>query len=84
MTMPIGATAIARAVQSGDLTARSVIDSTLARSEKHNSRLGAFTDVTRDRALARATAIDADSKHRPLLPLAGRRRPAGRLAGIRD
>lgn len=52
------AAAIAKAVGSGEMRAREVVEAALARIVKHNERLGAFTDVTPDRALARAELVD--------------------------
>lgn len=54
-----GATTIADAVRNGEVTARAVTEAALARIEKHNPALGAFTDVTATRALATADRIDA-------------------------
>ena len=51
---------IAREVRSGRVSARSVVEAALARIGKHNEALGAFTEVTAERALARAEAIDND------------------------
>jgi AtzE family amidohydrolase len=64
---------IAHAVQRGGITAAAVIEAALARIEKLNPALNAFTDVTAGRARALAAAID-------------RRRaqgePPGALAGV--
>jgi AtzE family amidohydrolase len=66
------ATEIAAAVTSGSLTARAAIDAALARIAARDSVLNAFTDVTADRARARAAAIDAErAAGRKLGPLAG-------------
>ena len=54
-----GAAAIADAVRNGEVTARAVTEAALARIEKHNPALGAFTDVTAARALATADLVDA-------------------------
>ena len=62
----------ARAIASGETTARETIAATLARIEKHNPALGAFTAVTAERALAKAGAIDAArARGEPLGVLAG-------------
>jgi len=62
----------ARAVASGEITARETTAATLARIEKHNPALGAFTAVTAERALAKAAAIDAArARGEPLGALAG-------------
>jgi 1-carboxybiuret hydrolase len=66
----LSAAAIARAVREGATTAKSAIEATLAQIDRLNPALGAFTEVTGPRALARAAVIDSD-KHRPHLPLAG-------------
>ncbi len=63
---------IAAAVASGALTARAVIEAALSRIVAHDPRLNAFTDVTADRARARALAIDAARvSGQPVGPLAG-------------
>jgi 1-carboxybiuret hydrolase len=53
------AQAIAAAVKSGKVSAREVAQAALKRIEARDSALGAFTDVTAERALAKADAIDA-------------------------
>ena len=66
------AQAIAAAVRSGRASAREVTQAALARIETRNAALGAFTDVTKVRALARADAIDAArTRGDGLGPLAG-------------
>ncbi len=66
------AQAIAAAVKSGTVTAREVALETLSRIKTRNSALGAFTDVTAARALAKADAIDAArARGESLGPLAG-------------
>jgi AtzE family amidohydrolase len=63
---------IAQAVQRGEITATAIAEAALARIAKHNPALNAFTDVTADRAHARAAAIDARRrKGEALGPLAG-------------
>ena len=63
---------IARAVASGETTAPAVTEAALKRIEARNPALNAFTAVTRERALAKARAIDAArSQGAPLGPLAG-------------
>jgi aspartyl-tRNA(Asn)/glutamyl-tRNA(Gln) amidotransferase subunit A len=60
------------AVTSGRASARDIVEATLARIADANPRLGAFTDVTADRARAKADAIDARRAHGEALgPLAG-------------
>ena len=66
------AEAIAAAVRSGAASARDVTAFALERVEARNRALGAFTDVTAARALARADAIDARrGRGESLGPLAG-------------
>jgi aspartyl-tRNA(Asn)/glutamyl-tRNA(Gln) amidotransferase subunit A len=66
------AEAIAAAVRAGETSARAVIEATLARIAERNPRLGAFTDVTAERALLRADALDAArARGEALGPLAG-------------
>ncbi|RYE09850.1 MAG: AtzE family amidohydrolase [Hyphomicrobiales bacterium] len=62
---------IARVVGSGAVSARDVVVEALGRIEAHNQRLGAFTDVLRDRALEKAAAVDEAVKNGKTLPLAG-------------
>ena len=63
---------IAAAVRTGRISARAVIEATLERIAARNAKLGAFTDVLAERALARADAIDAArAKGETLGPLAG-------------
>lgn len=49
---------IAEAVRSGKVKARAVTEAALARIEKHNPMLGAFTEITAARALDQAELID--------------------------
>ena len=66
------AEAIAAAVRAGEISARAVIEATLARISARNPQLGAFTDVTAERALARADALDESrARGEALGPLAG-------------
>jgi aspartyl-tRNA(Asn)/glutamyl-tRNA(Gln) amidotransferase subunit A len=66
------ATEIAQAVARGETTALAVIEAALARVAKLNPLLNAFTDLTAERARARAQALDAArAAGRPLGPLAG-------------
>src|SRR5215470_5427480 len=63
---------IARAVADGATTAGAVVEAALARIALLNPKLNAFTDVTADRARARAAAIDARrARGEPVGPLAG-------------
>lgn len=66
-----GVAEIARAVASGEATARDVVVAALGKVEAHNQRLGAFTDVLRDRAIEKASAVDAAIRDGKKLPLAG-------------
>jgi AtzE family amidohydrolase len=66
------AQAIAAAVKSGAISAREVAQASLKRIEARNGALGAFTDVTAERALAKAAEIDAArARGLSLGPLAG-------------
>jgi 1-carboxybiuret hydrolase len=63
---------IARAVGGGETSAAAVVETALARIEKLNPLLNAFTDVTAARARKRAAALDAErAKGAPLGLLAG-------------
>jgi aspartyl-tRNA(Asn)/glutamyl-tRNA(Gln) amidotransferase subunit A len=63
---------IARAVREGATTAGAVVEAALGRIAALNPVLNAFTDVTAERARARAAEIDASrAKGEPLGPLAG-------------
>ncbi len=53
------ATEIAEAVKTGKVTARAVTEAALKRIERHNPMLGAFTDVTAERALEQAELVDS-------------------------
>jgi 1-carboxybiuret hydrolase len=55
----LSASEIAQAVAGGKMSALAVTEAALARIAKHNPVLNAFTDVTADRARAKARAIDA-------------------------
>jgi AtzE family amidohydrolase len=63
---------IARAVASGEVSALGVTEAALARIAKHDPILNSFTDVTADRARAKARAVDAAvAAGRDVGPLAG-------------
>jgi len=63
---------IRAAVDSGEASAREIVEATLERIEALNPKLGAFTDVTAERAIAKAAAIDARrARGETLGPLAG-------------
>lgn len=63
---------IARRVRAGEVAAEAVVAAALARISSLDSRVNAFTDITSDRALATARAVDlARSRGEPLGPLAG-------------
>jgi aspartyl-tRNA(Asn)/glutamyl-tRNA(Gln) amidotransferase subunit A len=60
------------AVVGGEVSAREIVEAALARIGAVNPRLGAFTDVTPERALAKADEIDARrARGEKLGPLAG-------------
>jgi len=70
--LPVTARAIAAAVANGAVSAREVTIAALDRIAADNDRVGAFTDVTADRALAQADALDETRRRgAPLGPLAG-------------
>jgi AtzE family amidohydrolase len=72
MLLDGSAQAIAEAVRTGSRSAREITQETLTRIKVRNSALGAFTDVTATRALAKADAIDAArARGTSLGPLAG-------------
>ncbi len=63
---------VAAAVARGSVSARAVTEAALARVARDNPRLNAYTDVTDDRALTQAEAIDsARAAGATLGPLAG-------------
>src|SRR5882757_3004342 len=63
---------IAKAVAGGQLSALDATEAALARIKQHDTVLNSFTDVTADRARARARAIDADiAAGKKVGPLAG-------------
>ena len=63
---------IRAAVVSGEASAREIVEATLERIEALNAKLGAFTDITAKRALARAASIDESrASGKTLGPLAG-------------
>ena len=66
------ATEIAAAITSSSVTARAVTEAALARIRALNPTVNAFTDVTAERALAKADAVDAGrAAGETLGPLAG-------------
>jgi aspartyl-tRNA(Asn)/glutamyl-tRNA(Gln) amidotransferase subunit A len=66
------AQAIAASVRTGAICAREIAQEALSRIKARNNALGAFTDVTATRALAKADAIDAArARGESLGPLAG-------------
>ncbi|MBR0909274.1 AtzE family amidohydrolase [Bradyrhizobium japonicum] len=63
---------IARAVAGGKMSARDATEAALARIKQHDGVLNSFTDVTAERARAKARAIDADiAAGKEVGPLAG-------------
>jgi 1-carboxybiuret hydrolase len=63
---------IAKAVAGGKMSALAATEAALARIKQHDTILNSFTDVTAERALAKARAIDADiAAGKTVGPLAG-------------
>jgi len=63
---------IAKAVSGGKMSALDAIEAALARIKQHDGILNSFTEITADRARAKARAIDADiAAGRTVGPLAG-------------
>jgi 1-carboxybiuret hydrolase len=58
--------AIVDAIRNGETTAVTVVEQCLATIETRDKKLNAFTDLTRERALARAKAVDAAKEKGPL------------------
>ena len=58
MNLNQDATAIAQKIREGEITAREIIDQTLAQIDQRNAELNCFTTVTRERAIAEAIKID--------------------------
>lgn len=71
MKSTAGVATIARAVGALEVSAHSVVIAALGRIEANNQRLGAFTDVLFDRAVARATTVDTELQQGKRFPLAG-------------
>jgi len=61
---------IASAVKSGETSALAAVEASLARIEKLNTKVNAFTAIVADRARAKAKAVDASHASRAA-PLAG-------------
>ncbi|MBE7186160.1 MAG: AtzE family amidohydrolase, partial [Methylobacterium mesophilicum] len=71
-TQPLSAVALADAVNRRQRKARDVMTEALARIERHDPSVNAFTDVLAGRALAQADALDdALDGGGPPKPLAG-------------
>lgn len=71
-TVANDAAAMARAVASGEVSARELLDASLARIESTDGRVNAFAEKTQARARAEADAVDARrAAAQPLGPLAG-------------
>lgn len=69
---PETASEIANAVAGGKMSALDATDAALARIAQHDGILNSFTDVTADRARAKARAVDADiAAGKTVGPLAG-------------
>ena len=64
---------IASAVKNGETSALAVVEAAIARIERLNPKLNAFTAVVADRAREKAKAVDASHAGRaaPRYPLAG-------------
>jgi aspartyl-tRNA(Asn)/glutamyl-tRNA(Gln) amidotransferase subunit A len=63
---------IAKAVAGGQMSALAATEAALARIKQHDATLNSFTDVTADRARAKARGIDADiAAGKAVGPLAG-------------
>jgi aspartyl-tRNA(Asn)/glutamyl-tRNA(Gln) amidotransferase subunit A len=72
MTAALSASDIVKAVTSGKLSALEAIEDALARIAQHDGILNSFTDVTAERARAKARAVDAAiAAGRTVGPLAG-------------
>lgn len=81
----LGAAEIAKAVSNGSLSAVEVTRALLDRIETFDHRVGAFTTITPDRALAKAKAIDAaKARGETLGPLAGAPFAVKNLYDIKD
>src|SRR5437868_1555215 len=61
----------AAAVKGGETSARALVETALARIERLNPKVNAFTAVVAERARKKAQAIDADGGGRASRPLAG-------------
>ncbi|EJN10778.1 amidohydrolase, AtzE family [Bradyrhizobium sp. YR681] len=71
-TPEMSAADIAKAVAGGRLSALDATEAALARVKQHDTTLNSFTDVTVERARAKARAIDADiAAGKTVGPLAG-------------
>ena len=70
--LPQSANAIAEAVRQGTVSAREITEAALARIAEEDPHIGAFTQVTRERAFRAAEAVDKNRKEKgDLGPLAG-------------
>lgn len=71
-SLPVSARAIAGAVVRGEISAEEIARAALARIDSGNGDIGAFTDITAERALDEARAVDsARAKGAALGALAG-------------
>ncbi len=71
-SMVFDASAMAAAVAAGQVSARELLDASLACIDSTDGRVNAFTETTRTRARAEADAVDAQrARGEPLGPLAG-------------
>jgi len=72
MTRPRSARGISAVVTSGETSAGAVVEAAISDIGRENPRLGAFTEITAERARQRAAALDARlARGGPTLPLAG-------------
>ncbi|MEJ2630909.1 MAG: AtzE family amidohydrolase [Acidihalobacter sp.] len=70
--VPQGAARLAAAIRGGELSAVEAINHTLARIERLNPDLNAFTEITAERAQEEAAAVDRAIAHGEIVgPLAG-------------
>ncbi|RCW71580.1 AtzE family amidohydrolase [Pseudorhodoferax soli] len=65
------AAGMAAAVRAGAVSATALAEASLARIAATDGRVNAFTDLVRERALARAAALDAGGAEMAALPLLG-------------
>jgi Asp-tRNA(Asn)/Glu-tRNA(Gln) amidotransferase A subunit family amidase len=64
--MSLDAVAAAAAVRAGDVTSEQLVGESLARIDRYDEQVNAFTVVLREQALAAARAVDRGEVHGPL------------------